>query len=412
MPDRRRGVVRRGGARCSIAAQSRRRGDAACPVGPRHQPTGPGDPPSGSRRRVLANSVGRPQHRLGTAPQWTARGAARRWHVVRPLVGTAGRTCAGHRCGPACRHLAESRGDPGRAAAGTAGLDTCAGAGRLAVTLDEATTRMLLGRSPAAFHAGVQDILLIAFGLAWRSSPAPGPAACRSASTSKVTGAPRIWHPTSTCPAPSAGSPPNTPWPCPRGGCPGRTVAGGAALGPVIKAAKEQLRALPDGADLRPVALPESRCGPGRSRPDRRLQLPRAAGCRCGRPVPRPVADQPGQLVDVRRGIGGPDGVGPPAWNSSAGTLDGPADPQLQANWMWAPSVLSREQVGLGSAGCGSRPWPASVRTCSPAAAASPSDVAPVQLTQKQIDQLTERYRIADVLPLTPLQKGLLFSPA
>ncbi|EUA24568.1 condensation domain protein [Mycobacterium xenopi 3993] len=31
------------------------------------------------------------------------------------------------------------------------------------------------------------------------------------------------------------------------------------------------------------------------------------------------------------------------------------------------------------------------------------------RLTQQQIDQLEQRYRIADVLPLTPLQQGLLF---
>ena len=45
-------------------------------------------------------------------------------------------------------------------------LDTFATAGRLSVSLDVETTRMLLGEVPAAFHAGVQDILLIAFGLA------------------------------------------------------------------------------------------------------------------------------------------------------------------------------------------------------------------------------------------------------
>ena len=45
-------------------------------------------------------------------------------------------------------------------------LDTFATAGHLSVSLDVETTRMLLGEVPAAFHAGVQDILLIAFGLA------------------------------------------------------------------------------------------------------------------------------------------------------------------------------------------------------------------------------------------------------
>ena len=45
-------------------------------------------------------------------------------------------------------------------------VDTYASAGHLSVELDVETTRMLLGEVPAAFHAGVNDILLIAFGLA------------------------------------------------------------------------------------------------------------------------------------------------------------------------------------------------------------------------------------------------------
>ena len=38
--------------------------------------------------------------------------------------------------------------------------------GSLSVQLDVETTRMLLGEVPAAFHAGIHDILVIAFGLA------------------------------------------------------------------------------------------------------------------------------------------------------------------------------------------------------------------------------------------------------
>jgi glycopeptidolipid biosynthesis protein len=39
----------------------------------------------------------------------------------------------------------------------------------------------------------------------------------------------------------------------------------------------------------------------------------------------------------------------------------------------------------------------------------TPSDIAPVQLSQQQIDELHRHDRIADVLPLTPVQQGLLF---
>src|SRR5262249_50299437 len=39
----------------------------------------------------------------------------------------------------------------------------------------------------------------------------------------------------------------------------------------------------------------------------------------------------------------------------------------------------------------------------------TPSDIAPARLSQQQIDELCGQDRIADVLPLTPLQRGLLF---
>nr|MDT0524393.1 condensation domain-containing protein [Streptomyces sp. DSM 41633] len=44
--------------------------------------------------------------------------------------------------------------------------DTYETAGQLPVSVDAEITRMLLGEVPTAFHAGVHDILLIAFGLA------------------------------------------------------------------------------------------------------------------------------------------------------------------------------------------------------------------------------------------------------
>ena len=39
----------------------------------------------------------------------------------------------------------------------------------------------------------------------------------------------------------------------------------------------------------------------------------------------------------------------------------------------------------------------------------TPSDIAPVRLSQQQIDELEREQAVADVLPLTPLQQGLLF---
>ncbi|MEB4212423.1 condensation domain-containing protein, partial [Mycobacterium sp. 94-17] len=45
-------------------------------------------------------------------------------------------------------------------------VDTAVSAGHLSMALDVETTRMLLGEVPAAFHAGIHDILVIAFGMA------------------------------------------------------------------------------------------------------------------------------------------------------------------------------------------------------------------------------------------------------
>src|SRR5207253_509854 len=45
-------------------------------------------------------------------------------------------------------------------------VDTFANAGHLSAELDAETTATLLGEVPAAFHAGINDILLIAFAMA------------------------------------------------------------------------------------------------------------------------------------------------------------------------------------------------------------------------------------------------------
>ncbi len=125
-------------------------------------------------------------------------------------------------------------------------LDTFASAGRLTVALDEATTRMLLEEVPAAFHAGVQDILLIALGMAWAEFSGAGSVPigidveghgraedlAPNVDLSRTVG----WF---TAKYPVALTAGRVPWT--------HVTAGAAALGLVIKAAKEQLRALPDG---------------------------------------------------------------------------------------------------------------------------------------------------------------------
>ena len=93
--------------------------------------------------------------------------------------------------------------------------------------------------------------------------------------------------------------------------------------------------------------------------------------------------------------------------NASAADTD--TGPRLQANWRWAPSALAHAQVDRLS-----RLWfEALAGICAHVRAGgggpTPSDIAPARLSQSQLDELCGQYEIADVLPLTPLQQGLLF---
>ena len=93
----------------------------------------------------------------------------------------------------------------------------------------------------------------------------------------------------------------------------------------------------------------------------------------------------------------------------NAATVDTEAGAHLHANWTWAPSALDGDQVGRLS-----RLWfDALAGICAHVRGGggglTPSDIAPARLSQHQIDELHQHHEIADVLPLTPLQQGLLF---
>jgi non-ribosomal peptide synthase protein (TIGR01720 family) len=93
----------------------------------------------------------------------------------------------------------------------------------------------------------------------------------------------------------------------------------------------------------------------------------------------------------------------------NASTADTDTGPHLQANWTWAPSAVEQEQVSRLS-----RLWfEALAGICAHVrrggGGLTPSDIAPARLSQQQIDELQQHHRVGDVLPLTPLQQGLLF---
>ena len=89
-------------------------------------------------------------------------------------------------------------------------VDTYANAGSLSVELDVETTRLLLGEVPAAFHGGINDILLIGFGLACAEFAGTGgaPIVIDAEGHGRLDELAEMW----TCRARWAGSPPSTRW--------------------------------------------------------------------------------------------------------------------------------------------------------------------------------------------------------
>ncbi len=291
-----------------------------------------------------------------------------------------------------------------------ADVDTFATAGHLSMELDAETTRTLLGDVPAAFHAGVQDILLIAFGLACAEFAGDSGAPigidveghgrheelARDVDLSHTVG----WF---TTKYPVSLAVHGVSW--------AQVASGGAALGAVLKDAKEQLRALPDplsygllrylntDVDLDAPEPPigfnylgrQGGLGTGSAELTDAMWRPEPDGwsvTRAATAIPMPLM----HTVEL-----------------NAVTVDAEDGPQLHANWTWAPSACSDEQVTrLG------RLWfEALAGICahvrSGGGGLTPSDIAPARLSQQQIDQLARQHHIADVLALTPVQHGLLF---
>ncbi|MCA2265613.1 non-ribosomal peptide synthase/polyketide synthase, partial [Mycobacterium marseillense] len=284
-------------------------------------------------------------------------------------------------------------------------VDTFATAGHLSMELDAETTAALLGEVPAAFHAGVQDILLIAFALACaKFSGSRGPVGIdveghgrheelgRDIDLSQTVG----WFTTKYPTALNLGG---VSW--------AQVVAGGAALGAALKDGKEQLRALPDPLTYGLLRYLNPEIDLDGSEP----------------PIGFNYLGRQGGTGELTADMWRPD---PDGWSVTraatsipmplmhtlelnAVTVDAADGPRLHANWTWAPSALDDEQVTrLG------RLWfEALAGVCahvrSGGGGLTPSDIAPARLSQQQLDQLAGQHRIADVLALTPVQQGLLF---
>jgi non-ribosomal peptide synthase protein (TIGR01720 family) len=273
-------------------------------------------------------------------------------------------------------------------------VDTYATAGQLSVSLDAETTRVLLGEVPTAFHAGIQDILLIAFAIAVAEFLGTGAApigidveghgriedlgGAAHVDLSRTVG----WFTTKYPVSLNLGGPVGgLRW--------AQVTAGEAALDTLIKRAKEQLRALPDPLTyglLRYVNPDVDLAGSdpvigfnylgrlggaGELSADLwRISQNHTSVAGATAAVPMPLA----HTVEL-----------------NAVTVDTDTGPQLHANWTWAPSALDHAQVKRLS-----RLWfDALAGICAHVhgggGGLTPSDIA-VSLTQQQLDELQRQY--------------------
>ncbi|WP_120279578.1 non-ribosomal peptide synthetase, partial [Mycolicibacterium novocastrense] len=284
--------------------------------------------------------------------------------------------------------------------------DTYAGAGQWSVSLGTETTAVLVGQVPAAFRTGIHEILLIALAIAvGEFVGAGGPVGidveghgrdediAAGVDLTRTVG----WF---TAKYPVALDIRRLSW--------AQVSAGDTALGAVVKDAKEQLRALPDPLTygllryLNPdIELPEHDPPIGFNYLGRLTSTGQESSDELWRIGPDGVS-----LTGVAAAVPMPLAH---TVELNAGTVDTGTGPQLHAHWTWAPSTLDSERVNRLS-----RLWfEALTGICTHVRAGggglTPSDIAPARLTQHQIDELTERYDVTDILPLTPLQQGLLF---
>ena len=270
-------------------------------------------------------------------------------------------------------------------------VDTYVSAGKLLAQLDAETSRMLLGEVPAAFHAGIHEILLIAFALACAEFLGTGRAPIvidvEGHGREEELGSPNEqvdlsrtvgWFTTKYPVALAVGG---LSW--------AHVVAGDPRLGAVVKDAKEQLRALPDGLTYGVLRYLNSDVD--LEGPDPAIGFNYLGRLSAGTEVSGDVwgiCEDGLSLIDASARLPMPLAH---TVELNASTVDAATGPYLHAGWTWAPSVLDHAQVSRLS-----RLWfEALAGICAHVRGGggglTPSDIA-AGLSQQQIDDLQRQY--------------------
>ncbi|WP_436735997.1 amino acid adenylation domain-containing protein [Streptomyces sp. BBFR102] len=294
--------------------------------------------------------------------------------------------------------------------------DTYATEGRLRLVLPAATTRALLTKVTAAYHAQVNDVLLTGLALAlghWRGRDTTGP---DGAVLVTVEGHGREevvdgvdLHRTAgwfTSVHPVRLAPGALDW--------SEVTAAGPALGRALGRVKEQLRAVPDngiGFGLLRHLNPETAAVLA-SRADPQIEFNYL-----GRFAPEGVTAEDVLAGAEAMSEGAAAGLAlGRVLGLDATTVDTPQGPLLVAQWSYATGLLSEERVRAFA-----EAWFTALAALAEhaerpdAGGHTPGDFPLVDLTQEELDGLAAHHapaRLVDVWPTSPLQQGMAFHSA